>query len=82
MSRGFDTAGCPTAPLVGYQINRQLSGWYFPQLLIRAFGAHWPPSAHALTFDIRTGGVHFYAQTKPFATTFPDFALEHRQAAG
>ena len=39
--RGFETAGYPTAPLVSYQINRQLSGWYLPPLVIRAFGAHW-----------------------------------------
>ena len=26
--------------LVSYQINRQLSGWYLPPLVIRAFGAH------------------------------------------
>ncbi len=26
LSRGFETASCPTAPLVSYQINRQLSG--------------------------------------------------------
>ena len=38
--RGFETAGYPTAPLVSYQINRQLSGWYLPPLVIRAFGAH------------------------------------------
>ena len=41
LSRGFETAGYPTAPLVSYQINRQLSGWYLPPLVIRAFGAHW-----------------------------------------
>src|ERR1017187_1619741 len=27
-------------PLVSYQINRQLSGWNPPPLVIRAFGAH------------------------------------------
>ncbi|HLQ92542.1 MAG TPA: hypothetical protein VK148_21170, partial [Xanthobacteraceae bacterium] len=27
-------------PLVSYQINRQLSGWNLPPLIIRAFGAH------------------------------------------
>jgi hypothetical protein len=26
-------------PLVGYQINRQLSGWILPPLVMRAFGA-------------------------------------------
>src|ERR1700682_2970946 len=30
----------PTEPLVSYQINRQLSGWNLPPLVIRAFGAH------------------------------------------
>lgn len=27
----------PSEPLVSYQINRQLSGWKLPPLLIRAF---------------------------------------------
>jgi hypothetical protein len=27
-------------PLVSYQINRQLSGWNLPPLVIRAFRAH------------------------------------------
>jgi hypothetical protein len=30
----------PTEPLISYQINRQLSGWNLPPLVIRAFGAH------------------------------------------
>ena len=42
LSRGFETASYPTAPLVSYQINRQLSGWYLPPLVFRAFGAHCP----------------------------------------
>ena len=40
LSRGFETASYPTARLVSYQINRQLSGWYLPPLVFRAFGAH------------------------------------------
>jgi hypothetical protein len=32
--------GYPAEPLVSYQINRQLSGWNVPPLVIRAFGAH------------------------------------------
>ena len=40
MSRGSSPAGYPTEPLVSYQINRQLSGWNLPPLVIRAFGAH------------------------------------------
>src|SRR5665647_1130075 len=44
LSRGSSPAGYPTEPLVSYQINRQLSGWNLPPLVIRAFGAHcqWP----------------------------------------
>ena len=30
----------PAKPLVSFQINRQLSGWNLPPLMIRAFGAH------------------------------------------
>jgi hypothetical protein len=40
LSRGSGPAGYPTKPLVSYQINRQLSGWNLPPLMIRAFGAH------------------------------------------
>jgi hypothetical protein len=30
----------PALTLVSYRINRQLSGWNLPPLMIRAFGAH------------------------------------------
>ena len=40
LSRGSSPTGYPTEPLVSYQINRQLSGWNPPPLVIRAFGAH------------------------------------------
>ena len=40
LSRGFSPTGYPVDPLVSYQINRQLSGWILPPLMIRAFGAH------------------------------------------
>ena len=40
LSRGFSPSGYPAEPLVSYQINRQLSGWNPPPLVIRAFGAH------------------------------------------
>ena len=40
LSRGSSPAGYPAEPLVSYQINRQLSGWNLPPLVIRAFGAH------------------------------------------
>ena len=38
LSRGSSSAGYPAEPLVSYQINRQLSGWNLPPLVIRAFG--------------------------------------------
>jgi hypothetical protein len=40
LSRGFAPTGCPAVALVSYQINRQLSGWNLPPLVIRAVGAH------------------------------------------
>jgi hypothetical protein len=40
LSRGSSPAGYPAEPLVSYQINRQLSEWNLPPLVIRAFGAH------------------------------------------
>jgi hypothetical protein len=40
LSRGFGTCSCPHEPLVSFRINRQLSGWNLPPLMIRAFGAH------------------------------------------
>src|SRR5476651_2841676 len=40
LSRGSSPAGYPAEPLVSYQINRQLSGWNLPPLVIRALGAH------------------------------------------
>ena len=43
LSRGSDPASYPTKPLVSYQINRQLSGWNLPPLVMCAFGAHGNP---------------------------------------
>src|SRR6476659_4876344 len=40
LSRGFNPVDRPTKLLVSYQINRQLSGWNLPPLVLRAFGAH------------------------------------------
>jgi hypothetical protein len=37
---GKEAVVYPAEPLVSYQINRQLSGWNLPPLVIRAFGAH------------------------------------------
>src|SRR5207253_10977633 len=49
LSRGFSPSGYPAEPLVSYQINRQLSGWNLPPLMIRAFGAH----CHLPTWRLR-----------------------------
>src|SRR4051794_15578864 len=40
LSRGFGPAGCPSGPLVSYQLNRQLAGWNLPPLVNRALRAH------------------------------------------
>jgi hypothetical protein len=48
LSRGFSPAGYPAEPLVSYQINRQLSGWNLPPLMIRAFGARRQQQTRAL----------------------------------
>jgi hypothetical protein len=40
LSRGSNPCGYPHEPLVSYRINRQLSGWILPALMIRAFGVH------------------------------------------
>jgi hypothetical protein len=47
LSRGSSPAGYPAEPLVSYQINRQLSGWNLPPLVIRAFGAHCQQETYA-----------------------------------
>src|ERR1700730_7340116 len=38
LSRGSNPCGYPHKPLVSYRINRQLSGWIPPPLIICAFG--------------------------------------------
>ena len=48
LSRGSSPSGYPAEPLVSYQINRQLSGWSLPPLVIRAFGAHCQQTSTAL----------------------------------
>jgi hypothetical protein len=58
LSRGSSPCGYPHEPLVSYQINRQLSGWILPPLVIRAFGAHCQQETHtpqqmALAFNHR-----------------------------
>jgi len=52
LSRGSSPAGYPAEPLVSYQINRQLSGWNLPPLVIRAFGAHCQLQTFDPTHDI------------------------------
>jgi hypothetical protein len=47
LSRGSNPCGYPHKPLVSYRINRQLSGWIPPPLMIRAFGAHCHNLTHA-----------------------------------
>jgi hypothetical protein len=51
LSRGSNPCGYPHKPLVSYRINRQLSGWILPPLMIRAFGAHCHDRTHALQHD-------------------------------
>ena len=53
LSRGSSPAGYPAEPLVSYQINRQLSEWNLPPLVIRAFGAH----CQKRTFAVVIGGL-------------------------
>src|SRR6516162_1340563 len=47
LSRGSDPCGYPHEPLVSYRINRQLSVWILPPLMIRAFGAHCQEPTYA-----------------------------------
>ncbi len=47
LSRGSNPRGYPHEPLVSYRINRQLSVWNLPPLVIRAFGAHCQKRTHA-----------------------------------
>ncbi len=55
LSRGSDQSGYPAEPLVSYQINRQLSGWNLPPLVIRAFGAHCQQTTSATSLKARLG---------------------------
>jgi hypothetical protein len=42
LSRGSSPAGYPAEPFVSYQINRQLSGWNLPPLVIRGLRSALP----------------------------------------
>jgi len=60
LSRGSSPAGYPAEPLVSYQINRQLSGWNPPPLVIRAFGAHCQTQTsafHSITSSARISNI-------------------------
>jgi hypothetical protein len=66
LSRGFSPADCSSKPLVSYQINRQLSGWNLPPLVIRALrGALLPPSLadrdRKLSLSVGRPGPHAFA---------------------
>jgi len=54
-SRGSSPASYPAKLLVSFRINRQLSGWNLPPLMIRAFEAHCQKRTYApqqnLSFD-------------------------------
>ena len=52
LSRGSSPAGYPAELLVSFQINRQLSGWNLPPLVIRAFGAHYQQATSRLCAQI------------------------------
>src|SRR5258708_5858269 len=62
----------PTAELlVSYQINRQLSGWSLPSLVIRAFGPHCQERTCATTVALTVAAVRSDQQIQPgsFQTT-------------
>jgi hypothetical protein len=44
----------PGEPLISYQINRQLSGWNLPPLVIRAFGARCQKATCAHGYELKT----------------------------
>src|SRR6516165_1542400 len=48
LSRGSNPCSYPHKPLVSYRINRQLSVWILPPLMIRAFGAHCQDRTNAV----------------------------------
>jgi hypothetical protein len=48
LSRGSSPGGYPHKQLASYRINRQLSGWILPLLMVHAFGAHCQQRTNAL----------------------------------
>jgi hypothetical protein len=63
LSRGSNPCGYPHKPLVSYRINRQLSGWIPPPLMIRAFGAHCQKPTYAVQQNKATARLFFKAST-------------------
>ena len=74
LSRGFGPADRSSKPLVSYQINRQLSGWNLPPLVIRAFEAHRMASRKPTESSTR----HVMAKVGPRAWPAPSGERPHR----
>ena len=72
LSRGSGPAGYPAEPLVSYRINRQLSGWNLPPLMIRAFGAHGQQATLSCSrmYQQRLPGLPFRDQCAAMAAAF------------
>ena len=68
LSRGFSPAGYPAEPLVSFRINRQLSGWNPPPLMIRAVGAHCQSRLFALQ---KTMNVFAVSEGPAYGTSMP-----------
>ena len=79
LSRGSNPCGYPHKPLVSYRINRQLSGWILPPLMIRAFGAH----CHKRTCTTQKTDVYFgpiEGHNRQSVAYSPSFKREHASA--
>src|SRR5258706_11433606 len=82
LSRGSSPAGYPAEPLLSYQINRQLSGWNLPPLVIRAFGGALPladlrTAANCTLFDHLIGAQQDRRRDR-HADRFGGFEIDHR----
>src|SRR3982075_4183933 len=67
LSRGSSPSGYPAEPLVSFQINRQLSGWNLPPLMIRAFGAH----CHNPTYAVQQSERCYSITSSAIASSVP-----------
>ena len=78
LSRGSSPCGCPPEPLVGYRVNRQLSGWNLPPLdNTRLRGA---PKRTQFPAGCDEGGVLFaslFELTAPILLRVADHQFEH-----